>query len=177
MSRAISPERISLELYTRHRSALTRYARGIVSNDAQAEDVVQEAWFRLRAVNDPELIRDPVSYFYRVLRNLALDTCRALARDVPRHAGRVEELAMSVDDGQPSVEEAVAARSELRVVLAALAELPERTQIAVRLNRVEGKKLREVAAQLGISIALAHGLIAEGIAYCDARRQEQTESE
>lgn len=172
MRRAVNSDRVALDLYTRHRAALTRYARGIVSNPAYAEDVVQEAWFRLRNANDPELIRDPLSYLYRIVRNLAVDACRALARDAARSAGSVETVALNVADGQPSADQTVVARRELRVVLEALSELPERTQLAVRLNRIEGKKLREVAEQLGISIALAHGLISKGVAYCDARRQE-----
>lgn len=161
---------MALDLYATHRAALTRYARTIVANPAQAEDVVQEAWFKLRRAQGPDLIRDPVSYFYRIVRNLAVDARRALARDMARSAGSTDMVAMGLADGQPSAEQVAADKSELRVVLAALAELPERTQLAVRLNRIEGKKLREVAEQLGISVAWAHSLVAEGVAHCDARR-------
>jgi RNA polymerase sigma-70 factor (ECF subfamily) len=163
-------EQIALDLYTAHRAALTRYAQRIVANPSQAEDVVQEAWFRLRRAQDPELIRDPLSYFYRVVRNVAVDARRALTRETARSAGPAEIMAMTLADEQPSAEQAAAARSELRTVLDALAELPERTRLAVRLNRIEGRKLREVAERMDISVTWAHALVAEGVAYCDARR-------
>lgn len=169
-------EQVALNIYTAHRAALTRYARTIVANSSQAEDVVQEAWLKLRRARDPELIRDPVSYLYRIVRNLAVDARRVLARDLARSAGTVDALALRLGDDQPTAEHAVAAKSELRAVLDALAELPERTQLAVRLNRVEGKKLREVAEQLNISVAWAHALVIEGIAHCDARRSAALEN-
>jgi len=50
-----------------------------------------------------------------------------------------------------------------------MAELPERTQIALEMHRLGGCKLREIADRLGISVGLAHGLVAEGIEHCRRR--------
>ncbi|WP_206244621.1 sigma-70 family RNA polymerase sigma factor [Novosphingobium terrae] len=168
--------RLALDLYRAHRLALTRYADTIIADRAQAEDVVQEAWLRLHHVKDPDLIRDPIDYFYRVVRNLALDSLRAMKRETARFASSVDAIAGAVADQQPSAEQASTARSELDRVMEALAELPERTQIAVRMNRMEGRKLREIAAHLGLSVGRVHTLIAEGVAYCDARRHVGTEA-
>lgn len=151
-----------------HRSALVAYASAIAGSHAQAEDVVQEAWFRLKRTNDFHLVQEPVAYLYRLVRNLAIDTRRTLTRETARTAS--ESDASALTDEQPSPEQAILARDELRVVLEALAELPERTRIAVRMNRMEGRKLQEVANHLGLSITRTHALIAEGIAHCDRLR-------
>ncbi|TAJ83422.1 sigma-70 family RNA polymerase sigma factor [Reyranella sp.] len=151
-----------------HRSALVAYASAIAGSHAQAEDVVQEAWFRLKRANDFDLVQEPVAYLYRLVRNLAIDTRRTLTRETARTAS--ESDADVLTDDQPSPEQAILARDELRVVLEALAELPERTRIAVRMNRMEGRKLQEVANHLGLSVTRTHALIAEGIAHCDRLR-------
>ena len=51
----------------------------------------------------------------------------------------------------------------------AIAELPERTRIALEMHRFGGCKLKEIAAALGISIPLAHILVAEGVQHCKRR--------
>jgi len=170
MSGVAKHGRIALELYETHRAALTRYAGAISGSPAVAEDVVQEAWLKLHHAGDPDRIQDPAGYFYRIVRNLAVDARRALAREAARSAGEAGIPALT--DAQPSPEQAALARDELRFVLEALDELPERTRVAVRMNRLEGHKLREVADHLGLSIGRAHALIVEGIAHCDRRRRQ-----
>ena len=161
-------ERGVLRIYRMHRSALVAYASAIAGGRAQAEDVVQEAWFRLSRADDPALIQEPAAYLYRLVRNLAIDARRPLSRETARLAFEID--AVTLADEQPSPERATLARDELRAVLDALAELPERTRTAVRMNRIEGRKLREVADHLGLSITRTHALIVEGIAHCDRLR-------
>ncbi len=63
----------------RHRAALVSYARPIVRDRSEAEDVVQEAFLRL-TVDEGKVqrqnIRNPLSYLYRIVRNVALDKAR-----------------------------------------------------------------------------------------------------
>ena len=58
------------------------------------------------------------------------------------------------------------AQEDLQRVLTALAELPERTRIAVEMHRFGGCKLREIAEHLGISLSMAHHLIKDGVRHC-----------
>src|SRR3546814_1293981 len=66
-----------LNLYLRHRAELIDYATPIVGDRALAEDVVQDAWLRFSEAGSHDaktrLIRQPVGYLYRIVRNLALD--------------------------------------------------------------------------------------------------------
>jgi RNA polymerase sigma factor (sigma-70 family) len=153
----------TLEIYLAHRAALIDYAAPIVGCRARAEDVVQEAWFRFASRPEREEIAQPVGYLYRIVRNLALDWARRLSterRSVGNHA-----LVNPVPPA-PSAEHEALYRDELRLVIEALAELPERTRIAFEMRRLGGCTLREIADELGISITLAHQLVREALVRC-----------
>ncbi len=51
----------------------------------------------------------------------------------------------------------------------AFAELPERVRIAVEMHRFGGARLREIAAELGVSVTVAHELVVTGVAHCRSR--------
>ncbi len=73
---------------------------------------------------------------------------------------------ISVDAAGGTPETATASREFLRRVEAAVAELPEPTQTAFRLHRVEGVPQFEIAKQLGVSRALVCGLVRRGHLHC-----------
>jgi RNA polymerase sigma factor (sigma-70 family) len=154
-----------LALYLAHRRELVNYASGIVGNRAQAEDLVQEAWLRFGAVAERRLLEEPIGYLYRIVRNLAVDDRRRLTRE-ERVIAPVSAAAEFTADEQPSPEAHAAARDELRLLREAMAGLPERTRRALEMRRFGGLKLKEIAARLGISVTVAHDIVAEGIAHC-----------
>lgn len=133
---------------------------------ASAEDVVQEAWIRLSQNAAATKIVEPVGYIHRVVRNLALDEYRqrqrretALAPDI----GDDSEMPAAYAEG---ADRALAARQELALVTAELARMPPRMRRAVELHRLSGAPLREIAAELGVSITTAHTLVVEGVERC-----------
>jgi RNA polymerase sigma factor (sigma-70 family) len=159
----------SLAFFMAHRPNLVSYASGIVGSRAQAEDVVQEAWLRFDDASRLRLLEEPLGYLYRIVRNLALDGRRRLARE---DRGRDSYAAIAVEpNGHANLtpEREALDKDALRIVMAAIAELPERTQIALEMHRFGGCKLREIADRLGISVALAHSLVADGIEHCRRR--------
>lgn len=158
-----------LELYLAHRSALLTYANRIIKDPGRAEDLVQEAFLRLRAASSATLLEEPVAYLYRIVRNLALDLQRHLVFQGRHEVAGADELAARIAESLPSPEAAVAAREEFRNLLKALDELPPRIRIALEMHRLGGFKLKEIAAHLGVSISTAQALVAEGIEYCQNR--------
>ncbi len=161
----------SLTLYLSHRGALVNYASGIVGDRAQAEDVVQEAFIRFSAASATP-ITHPVSYLYRIVRNVALDWARRSTLEAPTVA---PERLESVPHDAPTAEDVVLFRDELRVLSEALAELPERTRLAFTLYRLEGWTLQQVADQLAVSVVRAHQLVKEAILH-GSRRLDQHDS-
>lgn len=145
------------------------YANGIVRDRARAEDVVQEAWERIQAVERGRTLAEPLRYFYRIVRNLAIDGLRIHKREEERLGAELAEISEIVADETPTPEAEVAARDELRIVLESMEELPERMRTALILHTVEGKKLREVADHLGLKVPYTHQLIAEAKLHCIRR--------
>jgi RNA polymerase sigma factor (sigma-70 family) len=159
----------TLAFFMAHRPNLVSYASGITGNRAQAEDVVQEAWLRFDDASKLRLLEEPLGYLYRIVRNLALDGRRRLARE---DRGRETYAALAAEADAPDCatpEREALHRDELRIVMAAIAELPERTQVALEMHRFGGCKLREIAEHLGISVTLAHSLVTDGIEHCRRR--------
>ena len=156
----------ALSLFIAHRSALVNYANGIVGERSLAEDVVQEAWLRYGAAMHGRRLEEPVGYLYRIVRNIALDRRRRLTLEHRHTARHVEQLVASVADEAPSPEDEAIARQELRRVIAAIAELPERTRIALEMHRFGGCTLKEIAQHLGISTSMAQVLVIQGIKHC-----------
>ena len=160
------PHDDALTLYMSHRRELVNYANGIVGDAGRAEDVVQEAFLRFKEAASARLLDEPVGYLYRIVRNLALDGRRRKALEERHSAGDIDSMSDSLAEDRPSPEAEIIARQELQRVLAALAELPERTRVAVEMHRFGNCTLNEIAARLGISVSAAQRLVVEGVKYC-----------
>jgi RNA polymerase sigma-70 factor (ECF subfamily) len=156
-------------LFIAHRRSLVDYAATIVGSRTQAEDLVQDAWLRFDRA-DRQLVKEPLAYLYRIVRNLALDGHRTIVRN-----GRVmadtdfDDVSAVAGSTMPSPEFVALYKDELRILREALAELPIRTRVAFSLHRLGGYKLREIAEHLNISVTLAQTLVADGAEHCRRR--------
>ena len=160
-------------LFVEHRGSLVNYANGILGDRAGAEDVVQEAYLRFSAAAKHSQITNPVSYLYRIVRNLALDWASRRSFEAPKDT---TELLDSIPLDAPNAEQVLFYRDELRVIAGALAELPERTRTAFRMYRLEGRTLQAIAGHLGVSVVRAHQLVKEAILHA-ARRLDPSEGQ
>ncbi|MFT4090092.1 MAG: sigma-70 family RNA polymerase sigma factor [Asticcacaulis sp.] len=162
----------TLKLYINHRRNLVKYARGIVGDTERAEDVVQDAWLHMDKAAGAVTFHHPLTYLYRVVRNLSIDRLRKAKREKAHFSETLDLVTPVIGDDAPSAETALIAEDEVRLVMDTLATLPERQRQAIIMYRLKGLKLREIAEQLGISVGLVHLLISEGLAECDRRRNE-----
>lgn len=170
MSKSVPNERAALELFQSHRASLVDYARVITGNESQAEDVVQDAWLRFERARGSVLLREPLHYLYRIVRNLAIDGTRRAKIEALRHSVDVEEITGTMASEAPSPEDVVMAQSDLDLVRRALSELPDRTRIAFEMHKFGGHTLTDIAMTLGISVGLAHTLVKDGLKHCHHRR-------
>ena len=135
-------------LYLRFADNVYGYARSIVRDEHEAEDVTQQVFTRLMgSIERYEQRSVPFSsWLLRITHNMAIDHIRR-RRAVPC------EDTFAVDEGHE--EHGAALSLTLRD---ALAELPEEQREVVVLRHVAGWSPGEIAAHLGKSEDSIHGL-------------------
>lgn len=162
----------TVSLFIRRRAELVDYAASIVGCRSRAEDVVQEAYLRFDDAAERSRLTRPTGYLFRTVRNLAIDLVRRLALENRHVDDGAEPEKIRTEIATP--ETILLRRAELQIVREALAELPERTRVALAMYRFDGKKLKDIARHLGISVALAHALVHEGLMHCRQYLRERS---
>ena len=153
------------------RPALIRLLTARLGNADEAEDVVQEMWFKLdRAASGP--IADPGAYLFRMAANLATDRCLSAARRERREDAWMETLPRGED--YADAEQQLLASDELRRVEAILDEMPDRMRRALILFRVEEQSQRSIAEAFGITVSGVEKLLRRGYRKLVDRMSEQS---
>ncbi|MEI9887586.1 MAG: sigma-70 family RNA polymerase sigma factor [Rhizomicrobium sp.] len=143
--------------------ALRGWLRRRRLSESEIDDLVQETYAKLIALESVENIRDPKNYAFQVAHSIFASRIRR-ARIVPIHAGiNLSELAIPSNDGTP--EDIVQAREELLELAGALASLPLRCRTAFLLRRIDGLSQREVAQHLGISEKTVENYMTQAIRF------------
>ncbi len=132
-----------------HEADVRAWLRSSGSYPTDIDDIVQETYCRLAAMDGVSHILNGRAYFFRTARNIAIEKIRR-ARIV--RIDCVTEIdALNVVDDEPSPERIVAGRRELRRVQHLIEGLPERCRQIFTLRRIHGLSQREVAARLGVT--------------------------
>jgi RNA polymerase sigma-70 factor (ECF subfamily) len=136
-------------LYLRYADNVYGYARSIVRNEHDAEDIVQQVFTRmLTAIQNYEDRSVPFSaWLLRIAHNMSIDHIR-------RRSSVCEEPEIMPAPETPAVES-----HDLREAIRdALAELPDPQREIVVLRHLAGLSPREIAQRLGRSEDSVHGL-------------------
>ncbi len=132
-----------------HEADLRRWlSRGRIA-PSDVDDVIQDAYCRLAALDDVEHITSPRAYLFQVARSLVLNRLRR-ARIVRIEAvAEFDTLNLVGDD--PSPERIIGARRDLIRALEAIVELPERCRRIFEMRKIEGVPQKEIARRLGVT--------------------------
>lgn len=163
------PEKASalIEAYFAKRSNLVLFLAARTGSHAAAEDLVQDLYLKVAAL-DPDLeTASPNALLYRMAINLAHDSVRRQRRSEARDTAwrqdeRTEVAGEEVAD-EPSAERVVISRERLSQLIAAIAELPPQRQKAFRLYKLEGMSQAEAARVMGISVKAIEGHISAAL--------------
>jgi RNA polymerase sigma-70 factor (ECF subfamily) len=129
------------------------YARRVLGDRSDsAEDIVQEAYLRLLglAASD-EAPTSARPWLFRVVRNLAIDERRSVARRADPVADTAILGAAALDDTAALVEQ----RQELDSALRDMASLPPRERRAIEMDQA-GIGAQQIAAELGTTPNAVH---------------------
>jgi RNA polymerase sigma-70 factor (ECF subfamily) len=159
---ASKPERFEAlaEISRNHHAALVRFLSVRTGSVADAEEIVQEAFAKMLALDRPGTISFLASYVWRVAVNLATDRNRQrmlherYARALPK-----------VERRECSAESTVEARQRLTIVERAIGKLPPRCLEAFILHVLNGLTFDEVGREMKISGRMAQKHLARALEY------------
>lgn len=137
-------------VFLAQRPMLLRLLVARLGSRDDAEDALQDMWLRIDQLAE-QPIAQPAAFLYRVAANLATDRRIAAGRRGSRDAGWMETQPGAEE--VPDAERTLLARSEWEAVEDAIAAMPERMAMALRLFRLEERPQRAIAEQLGISVS------------------------
>ena len=157
------------EIYEQLRALAHHVMRGERAGHTLAPTaLVHEVWLRLQ--RDPTIsgpVQNPQAYLVRMGINLAIDVQRSQSKLMSTE--EVEELMQALPDPAPGPAELAELRSEMDVLMAALAEMPARRREVVLLVRLEGWPQKEVARHLAISLRTVESELKAAQEFCAER--------
>lgn len=124
-----------------------------------AEDLMQDAYIRLREFAQKKPINSPKALFMRTALNLSIDAYRAKAC----RGAEVQPEEVDIVDPQPSIEAGVLGRECIERMDVCLGRLDERTRQMVLEYHVHGMTFDEIGRKYGVSGSTVHHLVSTAI--------------
>jgi RNA polymerase sigma factor (sigma-70 family) len=145
-------------IYTEHRTQLVSQARRITKNEAEAHEVVQEAFLKfMLAAPDLDSADRALAYLRTSVTNLALNVIRArgarpnlVAIDADTTQERLNEIAT---ENHIDLDTTITAAEDAAIIREALARLTSDQRTALVMWEMEGRTTEEIATALNTSPA------------------------
>ncbi len=162
--RTAHSERIE-RLFREHNDSLVRFVLARLHSEAEAHEIVQEAYVRLLKLDEPDAVSYLRAFMYRTAANLVQDRLKQRQR-----RSELRQL-LVFDNPEPSadVELTVDADDALKVIRQAIGEMPPKCRTAFLLHRVHEVPVAEVAERMNLSVRMVRLYIARALAHCRER--------
>ena len=149
---AETPKRNIIETVKQYGNRLSRFIRGQVKSDEDAEDILQDVWYQLTKVVDLDGIESMSGWLFQVAKNRITDTYRRKKED------SLSDLMSDDEDDDFRFREILLADAETpeyqffkdifwEELMRALDELPENQRTVFVQNELEDRTLQEIADQ------------------------------
>jgi len=149
-------------LVDRHLTALHAFARRMLGNTADAEDIVQEAflrvWYRAHTWQPGQAKLS--TWLHRIVHNLCIDLQRH--RKGEKMNINIETIQDELAAPSNTPEENLLGEQTSQQVECALQELPEKQRSAIILCHYQGMSNRQAAEVLNVSVTALESLMARG---------------
>jgi RNA polymerase sigma-70 factor (ECF subfamily) len=143
-----------MDVYLGSRDALVRFLTARTGSSNEAEDIVQDVYFKLQSIDTAD-IQNPTAFLYKLASNLFIDRLRSArrreARDDAYATSNTEASGGDLVAQTPTPEQITESRQRLQQLMVTVESLPPQCQRVFVLHKLEGLSYTEVAAKLGIS--------------------------
>jgi RNA polymerase sigma factor (sigma-70 family) len=152
-------------LYTEHRTQLVSQARRITRDEAEANEVVQEAFLKfMLAAPELDSADRAIAYLRTSVTNLSLNIIRArgarpnlVAIDADTSQARLNEIA---SENHIDLDTTIAAAEDAAIIREALSRLTSDQRTALVMWEMEGRTTEEIATALNTSPANVRHILA-----------------
>jgi RNA polymerase sigma factor (sigma-70 family) len=150
-------------LFDRYRMPLYAYFLRRTRNKADAEDLTHDVFVRLTRLDPTAELHNAEAFIFQTAANLLRDR----GRRTQSHGETVDvsQAELEIGPGEPGAERVLQAKAELKLVMAALDTLGEKTRNIFILRRLEQMKCDEIASFYGISISAVERHITRALAH------------
>ena len=143
-----------------HLDAAFNYARWLTRNDADAEDVVQDACVRAMRFFSSLRDDDARGWLFAIVRNTWYS--RASRRTAATEGAPLKDAGSEPADQAPDPEARLLQQDTVGRVRAALEQLPSDFREVIVLRELEGLSYKEIAAMIGVPIGTVMSRLARG---------------
>ncbi|WP_438480485.1 RNA polymerase sigma factor [Oleiharenicola lentus] len=130
----------------------------------EVDDMVQESYLRIWKVRAARPIESAKSFLFTVARHLVLDHLRRQRVSPVVAVENLELLAVASD--RPLIADVLSREEKLRLLAAAIVELPARTREVIILHKIEALSQAAVATRLELSPKTVENLVGRGVQRC-----------
>ena len=155
------------------RGSLILFLAARTRSMAVAEDLAQDLYLKIAAMEPQAEVRAPKALLYRMASNLMVDHVRSTQRATRRDGQWRMDTRMTLGGldvvSEPAADEALVEKERARLLAEAVAALPPQMGRAFRLHKLEGRSQAETAEAMGVSRKMVEAHIAAAIKHLTAR--------
>lgn len=144
-----------------HEPGARRWAQRRWGNLVDVDDVIQEVYCRISALDSVDHIDNGRAYLFRALQAVVMDSLRRTKVANTRPMTEIDWF--DVVDESPGADRHVEGIQELGRVTNLLSELSQTCRRVIELRRIHGLSQRETARQLGVTENVVENHVARGI--------------
>lgn len=143
-------EKAFREIYNTHFSKLYRYAYSFTHSSEAAEEIIQEVfatlWRKRETINPGQSLNH---YLYTLVKH----RCFRFLKQRAQQQLLQQELTHCSASSSNDTEDQVTYRQYYAIAQEAIRQLPPKRQLIYEMARLEGRPLREIAEELGVSLS------------------------
>ncbi|HEX3888360.1 MAG TPA: RNA polymerase sigma factor [Phenylobacterium sp.] len=162
-----------IRAFLEKRESLLLFLAARTRSMAAAEDLVQDLYVKVAAVDPATDVRAPVPLLYKMASNLLVDQVRSAQREGRRNAQWRFQTRPTLGGedvvGEPAADEVLIARDRAGQLAEAVAALPPQMGRAFRLHKLEGRSQADTAEVMGVSRKMVEQHIAAAIRHLAQR--------
>jgi RNA polymerase sigma factor (sigma-70 family) len=134
-----------------HEADVRVWLKRWTAQEQDIDDVIQEAYCRLAAMEDVTHVGNGRAYLFQTTRNIVLEQVRR--SKIVRIDNVTDMGALNIVDEAPPVDRVVSGARELQRVQRLIEGLPAKCRRVFILRRIHGVSQREIARMLGVTQA------------------------